>query len=295
MSVITAATSSAKTLILQQNQCAGHLKYETRTKYLTTQLQFSSYCHQHGLPWHTSSILYWMGDSTLGDTGKLLATSTLQQKLSHINCLTETVPPLLPGATLNLQSLAHGLGGLKLTYLKDHILPPSFLLALSHLQQPTVLTTAIQFQALAGLRAAQVSHLLPPHLATPGKLWVAPCKHTQIPVILDISHIPAWLVTLFLSFAKSNHTPLVPMTPAQYKQEFRKLTASYGLKHTTHTARHFFASLQRFLNVPPAKISQALIHATLSTVMQYIHAMTVEQQRVILSNPQYFKAMILFA
>ena len=229
----------------------------------------------------------------MGAGGKLLATSTLQQKLSHINCLTDTTPTLLPGPPVNLQNLALGLGGLKPPVLKDYILPPSFLLTLRHLQQPQVIHVAAQFQALTGLRAGQMSLIYPSHLKSLGTMWGAPFKHMATPVILDIRHVPAWLVRLFLSFAKSDHTPLVPYTPTQYKQEFSKLTAAYGLKHTTHTARHLFASLQRFLNTPPALISQSMIHKQGSTLKSYLHAIPMVEQRVILENPNYFKALSL--
>ena len=111
---------------------------------------------------------------------KGLAETTLQQKLSHINCLVDLGTPLIAGPRLTQSKIATGLGTLQLAVFKVTILPPSFLLTLANLEKPQLLDAAIQFQALTGLRAGQMTMLMPAHLSTEGKLLIAPFKHQTL-------------------------------------------------------------------------------------------------------------------
>ena len=181
-----------------------------------------------------------------------------------------------------------------LTQTRSLILPAWYLVSLKNLQQPQVLTSAVQLQTLTGLRAGQMSKILPTHLATVGKLWIAPFKHCLHAQILDIAQVPTWLVSLFLSFKTTEHTPVLPWTPAQYKAQYKKLTAAYDLPQSSHASRHTFATIQRFLNVPLPRISQAMSHKAGKTLQVYLHALPVQDQKVVLENLDYFKPLSLF-
>ena len=163
------------------------------------------------MPWHTSTVKFWLGDQALLTT-KVKATATLCQKVSHINMLVELDPPLIPGPRIHATNLAHGLGGLYQLVDKVHILPTSFLITLKNLHQPQVIHAAVQFQTQTGLRAGQMSMILPTHLVTGSKLWLPPFKHCGHAQILDITHVPAWLIILFLSF-KTSELPCSALDP----------------------------------------------------------------------------------
>ena len=168
------------------------------------------------------------------------------------------------------------------------MLPPRFLIAMAKLHQPQIMHVAMQFQALTGLRAGMMSKLYPIHLQTLMKLWVAPFKFQQHPTVQDISHLPSTLVPQFLSFKTDADAPLLPFTPEQYKQLFKQIIHAYGLSCSSHSARHLFASLQRFLNVPQCRISQQMIHKTGSSLSSYLHTFPKAEQQVILNHPAYF-------
>ena len=230
----------------------------------------------------------------MGPSGKMLAVSTLQQKLSHLNTLQETTPQLLPGPKLFLQNLAQGLGSLKTVIFKDILLPPSFLRTLANLSNPQMMHIAVQFQALTGLRGGQMVQVTPGHLKhylTTGKLWLTPFKHQTLPILLDISHVPSWLVSKFLALGKQDYVPILTYTVEQYREAFKRLTDSYHLPHTSHAARHLFASMMKFLNVIPARITQGMTHKAGTSLSPYLHAFSLAEQRVILDNPGYFVAL----
>ena len=116
----------------------------------------------------------------------------------------------------------------------------------------------------------------------------------MLPVLLDISHVPSWLVTKTLEQGTLSYSPILAMTSKQYKDQFKDLTASYGLPYSSHAARHLFASLMKFLNVLRSRISQAMIHDAESSLKPYLHAFTDAEQRVILANPDYFKPLRVY-
>lgn len=288
----SAASSSAKATILLHLQCAGHLKGASRAKYLTTITDFSEYCDAKHLPWHASTVKFWLGDRNL-TTDKPWATSTMQQKISHVNLLTELSPPLLPGGAVLAARLAPGLGCLRVDSFRPTILPPSFLVTLKNLQQPQLIHLAVQMQALTGLRAGQLSLLTPANLGTQGKLWLAPFKHQQLPAILDIRHVPEWLVRALLLHRQEDYTPILPWTPDQYKAKFKQLTGIYKLPQASHSARHTFASVQKFLNTPASMIGKALTHSAAKTQHVYLHPLSPMEQKVVLENGAYFKPLVL--
>ena len=171
---------------------------------------------------------------------------------------------------------------------KDYILPPSFCVTLSQLDKPQVLHVAVQFQALTGLRAGQISMITAQDLKSLTHLWAGPFKHRKVPIWLNIQQVPVWLIQAFMSFSKSDCTPILPYTPEQYKQKFRELTASYGLPHSSHAARHLFASFQRFLNVSLSRIQQGMTHEDVRSLQTYLHLLSKDNAKVILQNPKYF-------
>ena len=255
-------------------------------------LQLSEFCEANYMSWHTYSVKFWLGDLNLTG-GKPRAASTLTQKISHINMLVDLQPPLIPGPKLQIGDLAKGLGGLHLVAFKSVILPAWFIITLKNLEHPQMIHTAVQFQTLTGLRAGQMSLIMPAHLQTVGRLWIAPFKHCDHAQILDITHVPAWLTKRFLSTKTPVHTPILPWTPDQYKVQYKKLTATYKLPHTSHASRHTFASIQRFLSTPLPRIAQALCHKTGKTLPAYVHALSPQDQQVVLDNLDYFKPLSL--
>ena len=258
-------------------------------------MSYSNYCAKEQLPWHTDYVSHWLGALCMEAGCKFKATSTLQQKLSHINCLLAFKPKLIRGHTLDLQDLAKGLGGLKAICLKDHILPPSFLITMSLLKRPQVLHIAVQFQALTGLRGGQMSLITAEDLKRVHfYLWAAPFKHRLVPLLVDIRQVPQWLVQAFLSFSTEECAPILPYTPSQYKQLFKELTASYGLSQASHAARHTFASVQRSLDVPLYRIQQAMTHDNEKSLGTYLHPLIGKEMRVVLQHPQYFVPLRLY-
>ena len=288
----SAATSTAKNLLILNLQCVGKLTQKaSRDKYLSTQLKFADYVNHHNLPWHTSSVPIWLADSRAHK--KLLAKSTLQQKISHINMLTELLPPLLPGDRISGDRLAPGLATLTVHDIRPHILPPSFLLSLAHLHNPQLIHIAVQFQTLTGLRAGQMTQLKSAHLETPQRMMVLPFKFQLETVVLNISAVPAWLICAFKGFAKNPYTPIIPWTTKDYQTKFKKLTATYRLPNASHSARHTFCSIHRFLGDPHMLISAHVIHKQEKTLQGYTHLICHDEQQVILQNPAYFKHLQL--
>ena len=248
----------------------------------------STFCEYHLLPWHTGSIKFWLGHQNL-NSAKPLAYATLTQKASHINWLTTLDPPLILGASVSATHLAQGLGGLSTTLLRIYILPAAFLIALKNLSKPGLMHVACQFQTLTGLRAGQMSLLLPKHLETPGLIWMLPFKHQHHTQVLDISHVPTWLVTALLAFKSSDFTPILPYTKQQYLTHYKQLTGSFNLPHSSHASRHTFATIHRFLGDPLPRISQAMTHQGLKTINTYLHALSAEDEKIILQFPDYFQ------
>ena len=253
-------------------------------------MDFSEFCAAKSLPWHTDSVKFWLGNMNL--TAKApLATSTLQQKISHLNLLTDLSPPLLPGGNVQALRLAPGLGCLKADSYRTSILPPTFLIALHNLAHPQLIHLAVQFQALTGLRAGQMSLMVPAHFEFVDKIWVPPFKHQTKPVVRSLSHVPQKLIKDLLSYATDPFTPLLPWTAEQYRRKFKELTREYQLTNASHSARHMFCSVQLFINTPGTLVSTALQHSSEKTLKCYTHPLSDKDARAVCSHPKYFRPL----
>ena len=229
-------------------------------------------------PWHSSSVAPWLTALQL-EGKKPLAEATLQQKVTHINFLTELNPPMLPGGHIVMPKLVHGLAKFSTYCPKVNMLPPSFLISLALLEEPQLIHIAVQLQAAIGLRAGQMTLITPMHLLTQGQMIAPPFKRQKLTVLLDIMHVPKWLVDAFLSFQKNGFSPILPWTTPQYRAHFKSLCVSYQLPQTSHAARHTYASIHRFLNEPLPMISQILIHKGECTIDKYLHSISEEEQQ----------------
>ena len=220
---------------------------------------------------------------------KPLATSTLLQKASHINLLTELQPPLIHGGPVAVAHQLHGSGVCYVPGERPAMLPPSFLLTLAYLEQPQLIHIAVQMQAQLGLRAGQMVLILPIHLKTPGRILVPKFKKQKHAVLLPTEHIPEWLLRAFLSYSKNDLVPILPWTGEQYRTKFKQLTATYQLKHASHSARHTFASVRKLLGDPLHIISCRLIHSSEKSVYNYLHELTDQEKHLVNANPAYFR------
>jgi len=270
-------------------QCAA-LAATSKPRYLSTMLKFSDWCAKESMMWHSSSAGPWLTSLQLSGAAKPLAEATLLQKVTHLNFLTGLTPPLLPGGEIKMNKLVQGLAKFSTYSSKKNMLPPSFLISLSLLEQPQLIHIAVQMQAAIGLRAGQVCMITPLHLVTQGMLLAPPFKRQKLTMLLNIEHVPEWLIKAFLSFQKNGFSPIIPWTPPQYRAKFKELCASYRLPHTSHAARHTYASVHRFLGEPLPLISQLLIHKGLKTIDTYLHPLTVAEQDIVRANPDYFRA-----
>ena len=203
--------------------------------------------------------------------------------------MTELQPPLIDGPAVKASSQLKGSGICYIPGIKNTILPPSFLLALSHLEQPQLIHIAMQLQAMTGLRGGQMVLIIRAHLLTPGRLVVPPYKHQKSTTVVPVDHIPHWLLTAFLSAAKSDLTPILPWTGPQYRSKFKQVTTSYRLPQASHSARHTFACVRRILGDPLQLISTRLIHKQGKTTSNYLHPMPAQEELLVNSHPEYFK------
>ena len=271
-----------------RQQCSS-VNYQTRQRYVATQLAFSQWCSDKHWPWHSSSIPHWFSERQLCGKYVAWAENTLQQKLTHLNFLASTHPPILPGGVLSAPRLISGLGKLSLPPKIKHMLPPSFLITLSLLENPMLIHTTIQLQALIGLRGGHLCLVNPMSLQTEGVLVAPPFKRQLKSVMVDIRHVPRWLIQQFLSHKKNDYSPIMPWTAVQYQAKFKQCCQDFRLPSTSHAARHTYASVHAFLNEPRALISQILIHKAQRTLKTYVHELPLCEQRVVLDNPQYFQ------
>ena len=265
------------------------LNYQSRQRYLATQLAFSQWCEDYSHPWHSSSIPEWLSQRQMSGEAKPWAENTMLQKLTHLNFLTTSYPVLLPGGQVVAPRLVPGLGKFAVPLPEKDILPPSYLISLSLLEQPLKIHTASQVQALTGLRSGQMCLINPMHLITPGVLIAPPFKRQKHTVLLDIQHVPKWLIDQFLQFQSNGFSPILPWTAVQYQAKFKKSCAEFGLARSSHAARHTYATVHAFLNEPRALISQILIHKQQRTLKAYVHQLSDLEQGVVLSNPEYFR------
>ena len=289
----TAAPSTARLVTMIKVQCAA-LGATSKTRYLSTMLKFSEWCDKEHMLWHSASAGLWLTTIQLGGN-KPLAENTLLQKVTHLNFLTDLSPPLLPGGKISLSKLVQGLAKFSTHSSLENMLPPSFLISLSLLEQPQLIHIAIQLQASIGLRAGQMTMITPMHLLTPGQLIAPPFKLQKFTVLLSVEHVPVWLIHAFLSFQQNGFSPILPWTTPQYRAKFKEVCVTYKLPQTSHAARHTYASVHRFLNEPLPMISQILIHKGADTVETYLHAISLAEQKIIMEHPDYFKARRLVA
>jgi len=269
-------------------QQSSTINYESRQRYLATQLLFSQWCGDTLHLWHSSYIADWLSERQMSGKARPWAENTMQQKLTHLNFLITCHPQLLPGALFGVPRLLQGLGKLAIASVIKHILPPSHLITLSLLEKPLQIHTTTQMQALTGLRGGHLCLITPLHLATEGVMITPPFKRQKHTLMLDIQHVPKWLVKQFLSHQRNGYSPILPWTPKQYQAKFKQSCAEFRLPSTSHAARHTYASVHAFLNEPPALISQILIHKAQRTLKTYIHQLSEFEQQVVLDNPGYF-------
>ena len=254
---------------------------------MATQLQFLDYCENHNLPWHTDFVRLWVAELAI-TKDKTLAPKTLLQKVSHINMLTEMRPALIDGPAVTAAHQLKGSGVCYIPGVRNTILPPSFLLTLAFLEQPQLIHLAMQLQAMTGLRGGQMVLIIKAHLLTTGRMVVPPYKHTKHTTVVPTDHIPQWLLSAFVSYAKTDLTPILPWTGAQYRARFKQVTSSFRLPQASYSARHTFACVRRILGDPLPVISARLIHKQNKTLYNYLHPMPAAEELLVNSHTNYF-------
>ena len=206
---------------------------------------------------------------------KPLAPTTVQQKISHINFLTELKPPLLPGGPILAPRYFKGLN--KITPMiadKKLYLPPSFIVRLATMQDPGLIHLSIQMQMYLGLRGGHFS-ILEPQMFMDRNVLLPPFKFQKRPVLLPLHHVPPALLEKFLLMCNQEHyAPLLPWLPSTYKKKFREVTLELGLPNASHSARHTFGTIQAILGTDMNIIQRYLIHKRGKTTEVYVHSMT---------------------
>ena len=120
-------------------------------------------------------------------------------------------------------------------------------------------------------------HLIPPYKK---------CKTTTT---LPLSHIPPKILHNFRRHATDDFSPILTYTAATYKLKFATALKGLGAAMSSHSARHYFATLHNFLKVPLDLIGQHLIHKKPSqTTASYIHALPPTEAKIVLDNPELF-------
>jgi len=209
----------------------------------------------HNLPWTTASMVDWLPKEAMKYPGKILTAQTMEQKASHINCLTTFLPPLIAGGPIHPKRLLQAIGKLSPKVYTNKVLPIRFLIDLSRLLQPTLMQTAVQLQTLLGLRGGHFCMLRPCDFNA-NSLLLPPFKFQKIPVLLCTLHVPTWLIKTYLSRQTSYYAPIIPWSAATYKSKYKKLTQAYKLCKASHSSRHTFASLHAALSTPLSTVAQ---------------------------------------
>ena len=281
-----AAPSSERALSLWQLQ-AMSLELPSRSKYLRTVELFYDYCLLNSLAWDTASLVDWIPKEAIKKPGKVLATSTLEQKVTHVNFLTTMKPPLINGGPIHPKRLLQALGKISPKTYTDKVLPLVFLYELSLRLQPTLLQISIQLQTMLGLRAGHFC-LLTPCAFMSNSLLLPPFKFQKKPVLICLQHVPTWLIKAFLSFQTSQYAPIIPWSAATYKSKYKKLTKDFNLCKASHSSRHTFASLHAAMGTPNSIIAAYMIHVRETTTKVYVHELRSGEYQYLLQHPDYF-------
>ena len=242
----------------------------------------------HNLPWTTASMVDWLPKEAMKYPGKILTAQTMEQKASHINCLTTFLPPLIAGGPIHPKRLLQAIGKLSPKVYTNKVLPIRFLIDLSRLLQPTLMQTAVQLQTLLGLRGGHFCMLRPCDFNA-NSLLLPPFKFQKIPVLLCTLHVPTWLIKTYLSRQTSYYAPIIPWSAATYKSKYKKLTQAYKLCKASHSSRHTFASLHAALSTPLSTVAQYMVHVRETTTKTYVHELSKEDYNLLLEHPDYFK------
>jgi len=258
---------------------------------LATQQNFWDHCVQFNLPWHSHSASHWL-PYVAQYKGRLLAATTLTQKISHINFLTELKPPMLPGPAVRLDKMITGLTSLQLTKEAPKVLPPTFLWRLHNLYQPKPIHIAIQMQTALGLRGGHFMIMKRRYYLSQGVL-IPPFKKRLTYTLLPTAHIPPELLRAYLELQPQSATHssyVLPFwTPAQYKKLFSAATKELGLNRATHSARHTFCTIHSAKGTPRGIVAAYALHKDDKTTNIYVHDLSPEELACVHDHPEYFR------
>ena len=232
-----------------------------------------------------TAALHWC--TYLATTKKLLP-STLNQKLSHLQFVTDLgiLPEIRTPLTVKF---IHGLTNVVAHTTTVPFLPPSLLLKIFNLPLTTMIQDAILFQSFTGLRGGQMVKITPAHLLNDQHHLVPPYKKCKTTTMLSLRHVHPKILHNFKRHATDDFCPILPYTAATYKAKFATTMKGLGSAMSSHSARHFFATIHNFLQVPLDCIGGNLIHKRPSqTTGTYIHALSPLEAKIVLHNPKLF-------
>ena len=264
------------------NELTWHRYYKTLNQFLL----WSSLFH-YDPPDHTAA-LHWI---TYQAATKNLMPSTLNQYLSHLQFFHDlgVLPNIRTSQTLKfITGLSHVV---KHNFIA-RFLPPSLIYRIFQLDSTDIILDTIMFQAFNGLRGGHVVQILPSHIVNLTYFLVPPYKKCTTTTVLSLQHIPKKIIQNFLRHATDDSTPIINFTKQSYKYHFHKKLQSMGIDLTSHSARHFFGTLQNFLDTSIQSIGHHLIHKKpAQTTPTYIHNLSPMEAKIVISNPQLFKPL----
>ena len=220
------------------------------------------------------------------------APSTLNQRLSHLQFFAE-LGALPPMPLLGRKRLITGISHVLQHVIYYDLLLPSHFLTLFFSKVSTPMKDAILLQCSIGFRAGQMSILTAQNfLQNNTQLLVTPFKRCKQTAILPLSHVYPPLISNFLKHAPSPYTPVLGLTAAAYKTQFQLTMKQLGTKLTSHSARHFFSTVQKILGTHLMTIGHHLRHADpKGTTPTYCHELPAAEIQLLLKHPALFKAI----
>ena len=231
------------------------------------------------------AALHWC--TYLASTKQLLPT-TLSQKLSHLQFFTDlgVLPQIRTPLTVKF---IQGLTNVVKHTVNVKFLLPSMILRIFNLPTSTIIQDAILMQAFTGLRGGQMVLITPSHLLNGQHHLVPPYKRNNNTTVLSLRHVHPKILNNFLRHATTDYAPILPYTSMQYKDKFASAMKALGTVMSSHSARHFFATLHNFLKSPLQLIGDNLIHKNAPhTTPTYIHALSTTEAKLILNNRHLF-------
>jgi len=256
-------------------------------KYFQTLKRYLAWAAANGYEDSAATIDLWC--THLAAAGQCSG-STCDQYISHLNHFA-TMGVLAEGRVPAHKQLIRGIIHTHPEKCTVKYLPPSAVLRIAHMTDPSPVHIGMCFQSTSGLRGGQLV-LLKPHQIQSGRSHIVPpYKKAKFTSVLPMSHIPPQFVNAMLSLASSSDRPILGLTKVQYRQAFKQVCAELDIAFTPHAARHLFCSYQALLGVPAEVRAAHLVHAdpVKTTERVYTHELSAQEKAIVFGNTDIFK------